>query len=88
MTSVPLLSNNHVIYLHMSSYRNDYQQQPLKNQLLGELRRLNREGMINDEEYVVLRRFIASEKVSADVFRQFEKLFVEKSKPDLEHNEK
>jgi hypothetical protein len=54
---------------------------------LNELRRLNRTGEINDEEYLVLRRFIESESVPPAVLKKFRRLFVEKTKPPYEDDE-
>ena len=50
------------------------------NELLAELQRLNRTGIINDEEFLVLRKIIAGGKVSPEFYRQFDRLFAANSK--------
>jgi hypothetical protein len=50
------------------------------NELLTELQRLNKTGIINDEEYLVLRKIIAGGRVSPESYRQFDRLFAGNSK--------
>ena len=50
------------------------------NELLRELQRLNKTGIINDEEYLVLRKIVAGGKVGPDFYRQFDRLFAGSSK--------
>ena len=50
------------------------------NELLRELQRLNKTGIINDEEYVVLRKIVAGGRVSPEFYRQFDRLFAANSK--------
>lgn len=45
------------------------------NELLIELQRLNKVGVINDEEYLVLKKLLAGGKVSPDFYRKFDRLF-------------
>jgi hypothetical protein len=45
------------------------------NELLGELKRLNKNGVINDEEFLVLRKIIAGGRVSPEFYRRFDQLF-------------
>lgn len=45
------------------------------NELLRELQRLNRSGVINDAEFLVLRKIIAGGRVSPEVYRRFDRLF-------------
>jgi hypothetical protein len=45
------------------------------NELLRELQRLSKTGVINDEEYLVLRKIIAGGKVSPEFYRKFDRLF-------------
>ena len=46
-----------------------------KNELLRELEKLNRTGLINDEEFVYLRKFIRGGSLSPEFRRRFESLF-------------
>jgi hypothetical protein len=50
------------------------------NELLTELRRLNRTGVINDEEFLILRKIIAGGNVSPEFYRKFDRLFAGNSK--------
>ena len=50
------------------------------NELLRELQRLNKTGVINDEEYLVLRKVIAGGNVGSEFYRRFEQLFAGHSK--------
>ncbi len=50
------------------------------NELFRELQRLNKTGIINDEEYLVLKKIIAGGKVSPEFYRQFDRLFAGNSK--------
>jgi len=45
------------------------------NELLRELQRLNRSGVINDAEFLVLRKIIAGGRVSPEFYRRFDRLF-------------
>lgn len=49
-------------------------------ELLRELQRLNKTGIINDEEYLILKKVVAGGKVSPDFYRQFDRLFAGSSK--------
>ncbi len=48
---------------------------PTLNELLRELHRLNKTGIINDEEFLILRKIIASGRVSPEIYRRFDQLF-------------
>src|SRR4051812_6798448 len=51
------------------------------NELLKELHRLNRGGILNDEEFLVLRKIIAcGGRISPDFYRRFDRLFAPDSK--------
>ena len=50
------------------------------NELLRELQRLNKTGVINDEEFLILRKIIRGGPVSAELYRKFDSLFAAKSK--------
>jgi hypothetical protein len=50
------------------------------NELLTELQRLNKTGVINDEEYLVLKKLLAGGKVSPEFYRRFDRLFAGNSK--------
>jgi hypothetical protein len=50
------------------------------NELLTEIGRLNKTGVINDEEYLVLRKIIAGGNVSPEFYRRFDRLFAGSSK--------
>ncbi len=50
------------------------------NELLTEIRRLNKTGVINDEEYLVLRKIIAGGNVGSEFYRRFDRLFAVNSK--------
>ena len=50
------------------------------NELLTELQRLNKTGIINDEEYLVLRKIVAGGRVGPDFYRRFDRLFAAESK--------
>jgi hypothetical protein len=52
----------------------------LGNELLIELQRLNKTGVINDEEYLVLKKLLAGGKVSPEFYRRFDRLFAANSK--------
>ena len=48
----------------------------LRDELLKELHRLNRSGVINDEEFLVLRKIIAGGgRISPDLYQRFDRLF-------------
>jgi len=44
-------------------------------ELLRELQRLNNTGVINDEEFLVLRKIIRGGSVNAEIYRRFDRLF-------------
>jgi hypothetical protein len=52
------------------------------DELLRELQRLNRTGVINDEEFLLLRKIIRGGAISPDIYRKFDKLFAGKTKVD------
>jgi hypothetical protein len=45
------------------------------SELLRELQRLNRSGIINDEEYLILRKIIQGGSVNPEFYRRFDQLF-------------
>jgi hypothetical protein len=51
-----------------------------EGELLKELQRLNRTGVINDEEFLTLRKIIRGGSISPEFYRKFDKLFAGKSK--------
>ncbi len=53
-----------------------------EGELLRELQRLNRTGVINDEEFLTLRKIIRGGSISPEFYRKFDKLFAGKSKSD------
>ena len=53
-----------------------------EGELLRELQRLNRTGVINDEEFLILRKIIRGGSISPEFYRKFNKLFAGKSKSD------
>src|ERR1044072_645334 len=61
---------------------------PSSNELLRELQRLNKTGVINDEEYLVLKKIIAGGRVSPELYRRFDQLFAGNSKSIPVENEK
>jgi hypothetical protein len=52
----------------------------LGNELLIELQRLNKTGVLNDEEYLVLKKLLAGGKISPEFYRRFDRLFAGNSK--------
>ncbi len=50
------------------------------NELLRELQRLSRSGIINDEEFRVLRKIIVGGRISPEFYRRFDRLFAGESK--------
>jgi hypothetical protein len=50
------------------------------NELLRELQRLNKTGIVNDEEFLILRKIIAGGRVSPEFYRRFDRLFAGNSK--------
>src|SRR5215204_2521633 len=52
------------------------------DELLRELQRLNRTGVINDEEFLILRKIIRGGAISPEFYRKFDKLLAGKSKID------
>ena len=59
----------------------------LDNELLRELQQLNRSGVINDAEFLVIRKIIAGGRVSPELYRQFDHLFSGDSKRIPKENE-
>jgi hypothetical protein len=57
------------------------------NELLRELQRLNRSGVINDAEFLVLRKIIVGGRVSPEIYRRFDSLFSGDSKSIPVQNE-
>ena len=53
-------------------------QQKTNNYLLSELYRLNKTGIINDEEFVVLKKIVGGGTVKPELYERFEKLFFDK----------
>lgn len=53
-----------------------------EGELLRELQRLNRTGVINDEEFLTLRKIIRGGALGTEFYRKFDKLFAGKSKSD------
>ena len=53
------------------------------NELLRELQRLNKTGVINDEEYLVLKKIIAGGRISPELYRRFDQLFAGNSKKTI-----
>jgi hypothetical protein len=53
---------------------------PSESDLLSELKRLNRTGIINDQEFLVLRKVIRGGNVSPEFYRRFDRLFAGSSK--------
>jgi hypothetical protein len=47
----------------------------LGNELLAELQRLNKNGVINDEEYLVLKKLLTGDRISPEFYRRFDRLF-------------
>lgn len=52
-----------------------------QEELLNELTRLNRQGIVNDEEFLVLRRLLREKGLSERTADDFHRLFVAKSPP-------
>lgn len=55
-----------------------------KEGLLNELRNVHRNGLINDEEFVLLKQLILSETVTPEIEFQFKKMFPDKKKIESE----
>ena len=53
---------------------------PSASELLSELQRLNKIGIINDEEYIVLRKILRNSSSGNDTYRQVQSLFDHQSK--------
>ena len=49
-------------------------------ELLREVQRLNKTGIINDEEFLILRKLLAGGRVSPEFYRRFDQLFAGDSK--------
>lgn len=49
--------------------------------LAEELYRLNKTGVINDEEFVILRKIVSARAVKPETYRQFDRLFTETAPP-------
>jgi len=50
------------------------------NELLRELQRLNKTGIVNDEEFLILRKILAGGRISSEFYRRFDQLFAGNSK--------
>jgi hypothetical protein len=59
-----------------------------EGELLRELQRLNRTGVINDEEFLALRKIIRGGSISTEFYRKFDRLFAGKSKSTAVGQEK
>jgi rubredoxin len=59
-----------------------------EGELLRELQRLNRTGVINDEEFLALRKIIRGGSISPEFYRKFDRLFAGKSKSTAVGQEK